>query len=118
MESKIPNPIEDVSLTSPNVIPKDQDVLISWKSINQEILGYEICVGTVAGVWDVCHCEVGKDVREIKLPGLPYNLTPLFVEFSYTIPAETVHSIPSHTMHDHESSESVLVHEAWEISRV
>ncbi|MDC8450239.1 MAG: hypothetical protein LV473_18065 [Nitrospira sp.] len=114
METKEPIPIRDICLTSPAVISKDQDVVVSWKTSNQEILGYEICVGTAAGQWDQLICQVGKDVRAIKLPGLSPDITQLFVEFSYTINSE----IPSEAMHHHESSESVVLHEAWEISRV
>jgi hypothetical protein len=108
VESKEPN--NDVSLTSSTVIPKGQDVLISWKTNNPEILGYEICVGTVAGRWDQLVSQLGKDVRAIKLPDLSPDITKLFIEFCY--------SIPSNTTHHHESSETVLLHEAWEISRV
>ena len=108
MEHKEPN--EDVSLTSSTVIPKCQDVVISWKTNNPEILGYEICVGTVAGKWDQLISQIGKDVRAIKLPDLSPDITKLFVEFSYTV--------PSNTTNHHESSETVLLYEAWEISRV
>jgi hypothetical protein len=107
-------PKADVFITSPAVIPKDQDVVISWKTDNQEILGFEVCVGRSPGLWDQLDSHLGKDVGAIKLPGLQPDITRLFVEFSYTIPSK----VASDTMHHHESSESVLLHEAWEISRV
>lgn len=108
MEAK--EPPKDVVIISSDVIPKDQDVVISWKSNNPRILGYEICVGTVAGQWDQLDSQFGKDVRSIKLPELSPDITSLFIEFSYTISSET-------TDH-HESSICVMLHEALKISRV
>jgi hypothetical protein len=102
---------KDVSLTNSTVIPKDQDVMISWKTNNPKILSYEICVGTVAGRWDQLISQLGKDVRAIKLPDLSPDITSLFVEFSYRVPSEIM------TDH-HESSECVVLYEALEISRV
>lgn len=114
VEIKEPNTVKDVYLTSAAVVPKDQDVVVSWKTDNQNILGFEVCVGTSPGLWNQLNSRLGKDVRAIKLPGLSPDITMLFVEFSYIVPSE----VPSETMHHHESSESVLLHEAWEISRV
>lgn len=69
-------------------------------------------VGTVAGQWDVYSGRLGKDLREITLPGLPQNMTPLFVEFGYVVSS-------SATMHAHDSTENVLLNEEpFQITRV
>ena len=103
--------METTEITSPAVIPMDQDVVLSWKTSNQEIQCYEICIGASPGIWDQFSARIGKNVRAIKLPELSPDIKSLFVEFSYIIPSE---STSSH----HEDFESVVLHEAWKISRV
>ena len=61
-------------------------------------------VGTVAGQWDVYSGQLGKDLREIRLPGIPQNMTPLFVEFGCIVSSSV-------TMHGHDSTENVLLNE-------
>ena len=61
-------------------------------------------VGTVAGQWDVYSGRLGKDLREIRLPGIPQNMTLLFVEFGYFVSSSV-------TMHGHDSTENVLLNE-------
>ena len=102
--------METTEITSPAVIPMDQDVVVSWKTSDQQILGFEICIGTSQGKWDQFSARIGKDVRAIKLPELSPDIKSLFVEFSYIIPSES-------TLH-HKDFESVVLHEAWKISRV
>jgi hypothetical protein len=101
-----------VHITSSTTLPKNQDVVISWKTDNQEILGYEIRIGAEAGRWDILNSRLGRELREIKLPGLPDHLTSLYVEFGYIVPS---HSMDS----DHETTENVLLSETpFKISRV
>jgi len=69
-------------------------------------------VGTVAGQWDVYSGRLGKDLREIRLPGIPQNMTLLFVEFGYIVSSSV-------TMHGHDSTEHVLLNqEPFQITRV
>jgi hypothetical protein len=79
---------------------------------SEHILGFEIRIGAVAGQWDVFNGRLGNDLREIRLPGLPHRLTPLFVEFGYIVSS-------SATMHGDESTENRLLSELpFVISRV
>jgi len=93
-----------VLITSPTTIPKNQDVAIAWKTDNARILGFEVRIGTVAGRWDIFTSRIGKDLREIRLPCLPQDLTTLYVEFGYIVPSIA-------TMHGHASTENVLLTE-------
>jgi len=101
-----------VSITSPTTIPKNQDIVIAWKTNDADILGFEVRIGTVAGQWDVFSGRLGKDLRETRLSALPQNKTPLFVEFGYTVSS-------SATVQGHESTENVLLNEEpFQITRV
>jgi hypothetical protein len=101
-----------VSITSPTTIPKNQDVVIAWKTDDADILGFEIRIGTVAGQWDVFSGRLGKDLRETRLPALPQNMTPLFVEFGYIVSSSAMNQ-------GHASTENVLLNEEpMEITRV
>ncbi len=91
-----------VFITSPTTIPKNQDLVISWKTDDQGILGYEIRIGTTPGQWDIFSSRLRTDLREIRLPGLPQHMTPLYVEFGYIVPLD---AMPL----DHEHSENVLL---------
>lgn len=85
---------------------------ISPLQSSEHILGFEIRIGPVAGQWDVFNAQLGKDLREIRLPGLPHSMTPLFVEFGYIVSS-------SATMHGDESTENRLLSEQpFVISRV
>lgn len=102
----------DVVITSADCQPKNQDVVISWKVENPEIVAFEIRIGTQKGYWDILNSRLGKDLREIKLPGLPETLTPLYVEFGYTIPSGSM-------MEEHDGYANVLLsEEPKEIVRV
>lgn len=102
----------DVVITSPCSLPKNQDVVISWKTDNQEILAFEIRIGTEPGRWDILNSRLGRDLREVKLPGLPESMTPLYMEFGYVVPSSSM-------MTGHESSENVLLsEEPLKITRV
>lgn len=102
----------EVTITSPTTIPKNQDVGISWETDHQEILGFEIRIGTEAGKWDIFNSRLGRDLRQVKLPGLPDNLTPLYIEFGYIVPSDSM-------MEGHATSENVLLsEEPMTISRV
>jgi hypothetical protein len=56
--------------------------------------------------------RLGKDLSEIRLPGIPKNMTPLFVEFGYIVSSSV-------TMHGHDSTENMLLNEEpCQITRV
>jgi hypothetical protein len=93
-----------VVITSSTTIPKNQDVVIEWKTDDPYILGFEIRIGRIAGQWDVISRKLGKDLREIRLSAPPQDMTPLFVEFGYIISSDA-------TKQDHESTENVLLSE-------
>ncbi|MDF0644569.1 MAG: hypothetical protein P0111_11090 [Nitrospira sp.] len=80
-----------VEITSQTTIPIQEDVIIAWKTNGEEILGFDIRIGATEGDWDVLNCHVGPMVQQISLPELPKNLTKLYLEFSYTIPAAAMH---------------------------
>ena len=90
-----------VVITSPTTIPLEDDVVISWDINNQEILGFDVRIGTAEGLWDVFNGRLGKMVREVRLPGLPDDLVKLFLEFGYTVPSPDVD----------ERSENILISE-------
>lgn len=94
----------DVVITSPTSLPKNQDVVVSWKANNPDIVGFEIRIGTGDGRWDILNCRLGKDLREVRLPGLPETLTPLYMEFGYIVPSSSM-------MTGHESYANALLSE-------
>lgn len=101
-----------VALISSTTVSKNEHVVIAWQTDNPEIVSFDIRVGTQGGRWDILSATVGNRVREIRLPSLPPDLTPLFLEFGYTIPSGT-------GMHGHTHYENVLLTEnPIEISRV
>lgn len=113
MEPSMKTPEDEfVFITSPTTIPKNQDIVISWKTDSQEILGYEIHIGTEAGQWDVLSSRLRKDLREIRLPDLPQYMTPLYVEFGYLVPSDEM-------ILGHDHSENVLLcEEPLELTRI
>ena len=93
-----------VSLISSTTVSKNEQVVIAWKTDNPEIVSFDIRIGTPGGRWDVLSATVGQRVSEIRLPSLPPELTPLYLEFGYTIPSGT-------GMHGHTHYENVLLTE-------
>jgi hypothetical protein len=94
--------IEDVHIKCSATVLKDQEVIISWETDNPAIMGFEISLGTAIGGWDLFSGQFGKDLREVRLPGLSHDLEPLYVEFRYIVPYlhsenEPVHESPKIT---------------------
>lgn len=80
-----------VEITSKTTIPLDEDLIIAWKTNDEEIWGFDLRIGTEEGDWNVLNCHVGAMVREVSLPALPKELNKLFLEFSYVVPFNAMH---------------------------